>query len=383
VELDTTGVPAHPYTGMLKDGFQGIVRLSSAVPIKRGSTKKKYIFFGPEEVKTPFMVAPGLGLKATVSGADSADLVAMWHLDGQPGEWNFFAHEFQTVVVGSSSSALKAVAKHFEDASKCPSHVMPLGFSEVTQDGRRVDSPRAPYSLVFVPNAQLKASFDAMVTDGYRPNEDHACEKSSKCPDVLNTLSALPAGQSLYTVYAIASPDIQAWTGSGRFETFDPTKSSVGVHLLGELRLTSVLSTNDAALQRSKFGDTGMFFRHRLFEDGALNAFCEHSENWVAAMRMSAVVMNRNHPTCGPGGNDDDGSDTGPRKEVVCRMMFRAQSQAPACFDRIVDAWNNGEFFPFPRPFDQVNGADWFEWCGADDRPTNAASRNMVEMHFS
>jgi len=384
VTLDTSTADAHPFTGMIKEGFEGIVRFSSAVPITRGTTKKQFVFFGPEEVKTPFVVAPGLGLKALINGQESADLVAMWHLDGQAGEWNFFAHEFSTVVPGSNQFALKLVGKHFEDASKCPSHISLVSFASVTQDGSAVQVPNVPYSLVFVPNSDLKSRFDSMVQDGYQPNEVHACEDASKCPDVLNSLATIPTGQVLYTVYALAGPDVQAWRGeAGRYETFDPTKPASGLYRIGELKLTSVLGEN-TGLQRSNFGDTGLFFRHRLFEDGALNAFCLHGQNWMASMRTSTTVLSRNHPTCSIGGNDDDGSDTDSRKALACRFLFRSKAAFPDCFSKVVDLWNSGAFFPFPRDFETLDDeSDWLNWCGVDERPKNSASRNMVEKSFS
>lgn len=384
VTLDTSSAEPHPFTGMFKEGFKGIIRFSSAVPITRGTTKKRFVLFGPEEVKTPFVVAPGLGLKATITGKDSADLVAMWHLDGQPGEWNFFAHEFSTVVPGSNQVALKLVGKHFEDASKCPSHISLVSFASFTQDGQEVDVPNTPYSLVFVPNKDLKQRFDDMVNDGYLPSDVHACEDESKCPDVLNSLTEIAAGQLLYTVYAITSPDIQAWHGeAGRYETFDPTKPSEGLYRIGELKLTSVLGEN-TGLTRSKFGDTGLFFRHRLFEDGVLNAFCLHGQNWMPNMRTSLPVISRNYPTCALGGNDDDGTDTQPRKDIACRLLFRAKAVFPDCFSKVVDLWNSGGFFPFARSFDRIEDeAEWLDWCGSDDRPKSADSRNMVEQSFS
>jgi hypothetical protein len=381
VRFDTSSADPHPFTGLLSEGFDGIVRFSSAVPISRGSTKKKYIFFGEDIIKTPFMVAPGLGLKALVDGNESADLVSMWHLDGSPGEWNFFAHEFSTVVPGSSQTALKLVGKHFEDASMCPSHVSLLGFAEASNAGR-VDTPFAPYSLVFVPNAALKKSFDDMVKDGYSPSEVHACEKSSECPDVIETLTTLKAGQHLYTIYAIAGPEVEAWRGeAGRYEVFDPTKPAEGVYKIGDLTLTSVLGKK--ALDRSKFGDVNLFFRHRLFEDGVLNNFCEHGKNWMPYMRFSTPLLSRNYPTCSVGGNDDDGTDTTQRKEFTCRLLFRAQAIYPECFDKVVDVWNNGGFFPFERDFDEIRADKWLKDCGLDTRPKNSNSRGMVERSYS
>ena len=39
-----------------------------------------------------------MGLKFLRNGVMSADLVAMWSLNGQPGNWNFFANDFRNHV---------------------------------------------------------------------------------------------------------------------------------------------------------------------------------------------------------------------------------------------------------------------------------------------
>lgn len=68
---------SHPYTGIFEGADHGIVRLSSAAePTADG--------------KQP--LAPGLGLKFLRDNVDSANLVAMWSVNGNPaGDWNFFS----------------------------------------------------------------------------------------------------------------------------------------------------------------------------------------------------------------------------------------------------------------------------------------------------
>tara|TARA_B110000305_G_C18793459_1_gene339396 strand:+ start:202 stop:339 length:138 start_codon:yes stop_codon:yes gene_type:complete len=41
-----------------------------------------------------------MGLKFLRDGQDSANLVSMFGLDGQPGNWNFFAHDFTNHIAG-------------------------------------------------------------------------------------------------------------------------------------------------------------------------------------------------------------------------------------------------------------------------------------------
>lgn len=67
----------HDYTGIYRGADAGFIRLSSTT--------------NPE---TYGYVSPSMGLKFLIDGIDSANLVSMWGLDGQPGDWNFFSHDF-------------------------------------------------------------------------------------------------------------------------------------------------------------------------------------------------------------------------------------------------------------------------------------------------
>jgi hypothetical protein len=58
-----------------------------------------------------------MGLKFLRDGIDSANLVAMYSVNGQPGEWNFFAHEFQNHIKAASGAALAAVSFKFSGAT--------------------------------------------------------------------------------------------------------------------------------------------------------------------------------------------------------------------------------------------------------------------------
>jgi len=64
VSLDTV---ANPFTGIFKGASQGIVRLSSAAKPELGT-------------KAP--LGPGMGLKFLRDGIDSANLVAMYSVNG-------------------------------------------------------------------------------------------------------------------------------------------------------------------------------------------------------------------------------------------------------------------------------------------------------------
>ena len=79
---------AQHFTGLFREGGDyGIIRFSSANK--------------PDKSSQP--LAPGFGLKFLRDGIDSANLVAMLGVDGQPGEWDFFANDFTTHIPPAKS----------------------------------------------------------------------------------------------------------------------------------------------------------------------------------------------------------------------------------------------------------------------------------------
>ena len=86
----------HPYTGIFEGADHGMVRLSSAV-----------------EPTSSTALAPGMGLKFLRDGVMSADLVAMWSVNGQPGNWNFFANDFRNHITPGTTTATKALSAKF------------------------------------------------------------------------------------------------------------------------------------------------------------------------------------------------------------------------------------------------------------------------------
>ena len=98
VKLTSNG--QHPFTGIFEGADHGIVRLSAAA---EPNTKVKEL-------------APGMGLKFLRDGMDSASLVAMYSVDGQPS-WNFFLNDFSNHIPNITSLSLQAVGKKFSTAT--------------------------------------------------------------------------------------------------------------------------------------------------------------------------------------------------------------------------------------------------------------------------
>jgi len=110
----------HPYTGIFHGADQGIVRFSTAV--KPGKDDN---------------LAPGMGLKFLRDGKDSANLVAMYSVNGQP-EWNFFEHDWATFVPASTGLKLDMMGCKFRTATK---HIRTVGlsnFGEISATGEKV-----------------------------------------------------------------------------------------------------------------------------------------------------------------------------------------------------------------------------------------------------
>jgi len=91
----------HNYTGIFEGADYGFARLSAAV---EPNTKVQEL-------------APGMGLKFVRDGVDSANMVAMYSVDGQPS-WNFFANDFKNHIGASESFSTNLLAGHFASQTK-------------------------------------------------------------------------------------------------------------------------------------------------------------------------------------------------------------------------------------------------------------------------
>lgn len=81
-------------------------------------------------------MGPGMGLKFLRDGVDSANLVSMFSVEGQPGNWDFFANDFTTTIAATDDIKLRLVAKKFSSATD---HVTVVGLSDMgafDQSGR-------------------------------------------------------------------------------------------------------------------------------------------------------------------------------------------------------------------------------------------------------
>lgn len=114
--------PGNPYSGIFKGANHGLVRFSSAA--------------GPSKSQP---LAPGLGLKFLRDGTDSANLVSMWSVAGQPNDWNFFSNDFFNHIVAGppDNIALAALSKKFSTATDYIQQVGLSDFAEFDQSGHQ------------------------------------------------------------------------------------------------------------------------------------------------------------------------------------------------------------------------------------------------------
>ncbi|HAZ11197.1 MAG: hypothetical protein A2X86_08505 [Bdellovibrionales bacterium GWA2_49_15] len=190
------------YTGVLKSGAIGVVRFSLA------GAGASY--------------TPGFGLKFLVDGHPSLNIMAMYSLDGQGEDRNYFSNPFTTTIGEPSSPFLKLPLRAFSKAVKlfnsdASPFVLPVGHMAAMQSNGSVElAPVIPRHLKFVP---VFGGFD-----------------SGDKTDLRVQLGRLRPGTVLYKVYAQSLKDEE-------------------LEYLGDLVLTS-------SFVASCFGDEGLFFRH-------------------------------------------------------------------------------------------------------------------------
>jgi hypothetical protein len=211
----------HPYTGIFKGANHGFARFSSAV-----------------EPTAKQALAPGMGLKFLRSGADSANLVAMFSVDGQPNDWNFFSNSFVNHIPAATTTAPKALSAKFAGETKYIQEVGLSDMSAIDENGTKVASPVFPFSLRYEPHSDVHTLFPT---------------KLVKPMSYMTQLQTVPANSRLYKVYAFDKP---AQLGG---------KES----LIGTLQL-------DGSLTQSRWGDDTFYIRHqKMDEDLAIHS------NWT------------------------------------------------------------------------------------------------------
>ena len=168
-QIEWRNLEEHPYTGIFEGAGQGIVRFSLAKEPDTSSNS----------------TTPGMGLKFFRDRMDSANLVAMYSVNGQ-NSWNFFKNDF-TTHIGTGSTALIPLGIKFSQATNNIQQVALSDFAKYGEAGKQIADQQFPFMLRFHPIG------DIVFSDEYvRPfTED---------------LTSIPQGSTLYEVWALDQP---------------------------------------------------------------------------------------------------------------------------------------------------------------------------------
>ena len=145
-------IPAvnHPFTGIYQTGGIGLARLSLATP----PADNTYI--------------PGMAIKIFVSQHPSINLHVMNLLEGQQGNWNYFAKDFSNQIPHPTSWTLSAIEKIFA-WTRDPANNLPLWhLAAWTSDGRFNNIPVYPERLYFRPTALVKELIPEQSREDFR-----------------------------------------------------------------------------------------------------------------------------------------------------------------------------------------------------------------------
>jgi hypothetical protein len=180
-------------------------------------------------------VAPGLALKVLRDKHHSANLSALYTLEGQNKDFNFFKNPLSNIVPLGDSLGLKVVHSLFRKVSRYPEEILLEDMAAVSEQGDKSKNPAAPRQLFFVPNPNLNFS-----------SAEH---------DVRQDFLSIAAGTSLYKVFAVSDD-------KKKFDYQEYQKSDISKFLDDSIQIGEVITTSEFVA--SEFGDTGIFFRHEL-----------------------------------------------------------------------------------------------------------------------
>jgi hypothetical protein len=196
VQVEYVSTGDHPYTGLWQ-GATGLVRLSvTGDPTKRG-------------------FAPGLALKMLVAGQDSANFSALYTLNGQGQDHNFFAHPLSNIVPVVNEFGPQFINGIFRRVTRYPTKLSLQDFGVFDRSGAAVTTPKSPEQISLMPELQFA-------------NDPH---------DFRTDLTPLPADSKIFTVMVNDSQQI------------------IG-HLVTKSKFVA-----------SAYGDRQLFFRHHRFQD--------------------------------------------------------------------------------------------------------------------
>ena len=201
--------PDQPYTGMFRGVKHGLMRISD-------TTKTV-----PHVQKTN----PGFGIKFLRDGMTSANILAMFHFDGQ-NSWNFFKNRWVTILrEPNNECARRTIGKHLASVTDHPGATSVMEVAQFDQYGNKEEEPHWPFQLEFEP-------YDVYGwTDEYQN-------------DFQDQLTVIPMNTVMFKIFAYDVPPEHG----------------------GKERLIGWIASRSDQID-SFWGDTQLFFKHSRLDD--------------------------------------------------------------------------------------------------------------------
>ncbi|MCE3046412.1 hypothetical protein [Legionella sp. 16cNR16C] len=140
----------HPFTGIYKTGAIGIARLSMAMPAS----------------DTSFV--PGMAVKFLIDKHASVNIHAINSLEGQGGDWNFFAKDFSNKIEHSKGKILRAIELIFEWTHDPANELGLWRLAAWDRDGQPAGIPVYPERIYFKPATEVQNIIPADSRDDFR-----------------------------------------------------------------------------------------------------------------------------------------------------------------------------------------------------------------------
>lgn len=206
------------FTGLFKGADCGLLRLS--------------VTYQPTE-KRDF--APGLALKLLRDAkAPSSNVSALYALEGQGKNYNFFKNPLSNIVPIGTDPGLKFVHYIFKKVTDYPEQLLLADFSTVDAKGNTISKAMYPRQIFFVPDASVSNRFS---------EDEHEFRE-----DILK----IKKGTRLYKVYALS--------GRSKFDYADYELNMIEDFAKSSVHIGDLVTTS--SFVASEFGDNGIFFRH-------------------------------------------------------------------------------------------------------------------------
>lgn len=141
---------SHPFSGLYASGAVGIARLSLA------------------QAPSDDSFVPGMAIKFLLPGTPSLNLHVINNLEGQGGNWNFFATTFSNQIPHPKGWLLSGIEKIFE-WTRSPANDLPVNhLAETSEMGEVINDAVSPEQLFFEPSERVRNLIDEKSREDFR-----------------------------------------------------------------------------------------------------------------------------------------------------------------------------------------------------------------------